>query len=217
MRRLFAFLVLVLPTFAADSAEAKYLALLDQAERSQPGTYDIYTSIVSPLAEIYKQNEETDKLEALYVRRVDKATPGLDLGLAQADLGFHYQRSEVSADRFHGERYIETALKTFEQCAKSSSKLGDQCRRRLADTAGIQGAIYFQKLNYKQAEPLFRQVVSMPEPMVQAEVLFVSLHALRGILILRQENEEARALLQRAERLEENNQAAVTRLRSRSE
>jgi hypothetical protein len=83
----------------------------------------------------------------------------------------------------------------------------------LADTAGIQGAIYFQNLNYKKAEPLFRRVITTPEDLVQAEVLFVSLHALRGILVLRKETDEARELELRAEQVEAKNHAALARLR----
>lgn len=199
------------------NAAAKYSELLNIAEHSQPGVYEVYANVVSPLADIYRKLEEEDKVEQLYIHRVDEATKanrsdGLELGLAQADLGFHYQHSDVSADRFHGERLIGVAIKTFEQCAPSK-EVGEQCRRRLADTAGIQGAVYFQSLDYKRAEPLFRRVITTPEHLVQAEVLFVSLHALRGILILRKENDEARALELRAAQVEAKNQAALARLR----
>lgn len=203
------------------TAEAKYSKLLDLAERSQTGVQEVYANVVSPLADIYRKTELSGKLEQLYLRRVETATRsnregGLELGLAQADLGFHYQRSDVSADRFHGERMVEAATKTFEECSKSYQS-GEQCRRRLADTAGIQGAIYFQHSDYKRAEPLFRRVVTLPEEMVQAEVLFVSLHALRGILILRKEHDEARALEMRAAKVEAKNQGAVERLRGEAE
>jgi hypothetical protein len=199
-------------------AGAKYAELLTVAEHLQPGVYEVYANVVSPLADIYRNLEENDKVEQLYIHRVDEATKthrddGLELGLAQADLGFHYQHSDVSADRFHGEQLILTAIKTFEQCAPSR-QAGEQCRRRLADTAGIQGAIYFQNLDYKRAEPLFRRVISAPEELVQAEVLFVSLHALRGILILRKDNDEARALELRAAQVEARNHAALARLRN---
>jgi tetratricopeptide (TPR) repeat protein len=198
-------------------AAGKYAELLTMAEQSRPGVYETYANVVSPLAEIYRKLDETDKVEQLYIRRVEHATrahvgDSLELGLAQADLGFHYQHSDVSADRFHGERLILTAIKTFEHCS-TSKQVSEQCRRRLADTAGIQGAIYFQNLDYKRAEPLFRRVISAPEDLVQAEVLFVSLHALRGILILRKENDEARALEQRAALVEAKNHAALARLR----
>jgi hypothetical protein len=199
-------------------AAAKYAELLTIAEHSQPGVYEVYANVVSPLADIYRKLEEDDKVQALYIHRVEQATKthrddGLELGLAQADLGFYYQHSDVSADRFHGERLVASAIKTFEQCVPSR-QAGEQCRRRLADTAGIQGAIYFQNLDYKRAEPLFRRVITAPENLVQAEVLFVSLHALRGILILRKENDEARALEVRAAQVEANNHAALARLRS---
>jgi hypothetical protein len=200
------------------SAATKYAELLTIAEHSQTGVYEVYANVVSPLADIYRNLDQDEKVEELYIHRVDKATKtnleaGLELGLAQADLGFYYQHSDVSADRFHGERLIADAIKTFEQCAPAKNA-GEHCRRRLADTAGIQGAIYFQNLDYKHAEPLFRRVVTTPEELVQAEVLFVSLHALRGILILRKENEEARVLEQRAAQVEAKNQAALARLRS---
>lgn len=199
------------------SAEAKYTELLDMAERVRVGVYEMHGNVVAPLAGIYLKTEQPDKIEQLYARRVEKAAQsrgddGLELGLAQADLGFHYQRSEVSVDRFHGERLVDAATATFEQCSQSR-QFGEQCRRRLADTAGIQGSIYFQHLDYKRAEPLFRRVVTLPEETVEAEVLFVSLHALRGILILRKELDEARALEIRAARVEAKNQGAVGRLR----
>ena len=199
------------------SAEARYTQLLEMAERIRIGAYEMHANVVSPLAGIYRKAEQPDKVEQLYIRRVEKATQsrvddGLELGLAQADLGFHYQRSDVSVDRFHGERMVDAATATFEKCSQSR-QFGEQCRRRLADTAGIQGAIYFQHLDYKRAEPLFRRVVTLPEETVEAEVLFVSLHALRGILILRKELDEARALEMRAAKVEAKNQGAVGRLR----
>jgi hypothetical protein len=199
-------------------AAGKYAELLATAEQLNPGVYETYANVVSPLADIYRKLEESDKLEELYIKRVDYATKahtdgGLELGLAQADLGFYYQHSDVSADRFHGEQMISTAMKTFEQCS-GAKDISEQCRRRLADTAGIQGAIYFQKLDYIHAEPLFRRVISAPEDFVQAEVLFVSLHALRGILILRKENDEAHALELRAAQVEAKNHAALARLRN---
>ncbi len=201
------------------TAATKYAELLTIAEQSHTGVYEVYANVVSPLADIYRNLDEDEKVEELYIHRVDEATKanreaGLELGLAQADLGFYYQHSDVSADRFHGEQLIAAAIKTFEQCAAPAKNAGEQCRRRLADTAGIQGAIYFQNLDYKHAEPLFRRVITTPEELVQAEVLFVALHALRGILILRKENEEAGVLELRAAQVEAKNQAALARLRS---
>ena len=77
-------------------------------------------------------------------------------------------------------------MKTFEQCA-ANKKEGEQCRHRLADTAGIQGAIFFQKQEYGRAEPLFRRVLTTPELSVQDEIVLVSLRALSEILIIRNE------------------------------
>jgi hypothetical protein len=57
-------------------------------------------------------------------------------------------------------------------------------------------------------------VITTPEELVQPEVLFVSLHALRGILILRKDNQEAGALELRAAQVEAKNQAALARLRN---
>ena len=201
------------------AAEARYTELLRLAEEVRPGVYEVYANVVSPLADIYRKLDQDDKLEALYTHRVEIAArtheDKLALGLAQADLGFFYQNSDVSADRFHGEGYVGQALRTFEQCSASKTT-GEQCRRRLADTAGIQGAIYFQHLDYKRAEPLFRRVIGQPENMVQAEVLFVSLHALRGILMQRNQQAEAQALERRAAELEARNGEAVARLRNQS-
>ena len=173
----------------------------------------MYAEIVSPLAEIYKKSEAVEKLEALYQQRVDQSGEGLERGLAQADLGFFYQGSEfASADRFLGEQFVEKAVESFEHCAASKSE-GDQCRKRLADTAGIQGAMFFQRLDYKRAEPLFRRVITMPDGSVQDEVMLVSLHALRGILILRKDYDEARQLELRAAAFEAAHPNALTRLK----
>jgi hypothetical protein len=201
------------------TAEAKFTELLALAERIRPGAYEVYAGVVTPLAEVYRKTNQPEKVERLYNQRVEQASQpdggdGLELGLAQADLGFLYQNSDVSADRFHGERYVEAAMKTFEQCGISAQN-GEQCRGRLADTAGIQGSIFFQKLDYKRAEPLFRRVVAVPEEIVQPEVLFVSLHALRGIVLLRKEHDEAKALEIWAARVEAKNRAAVARLRGK--
>lgn len=199
-----------------DSAEQSLIAALRVAESSNESVYDVYANVVTPLADLYRKQEKTGKLEELYRHRVEhgrrmRTDAGLSLGMAQADLGFFYQNSEVSADRFHGERFVEQAMKTLDTC--STSKLfGEHCRRRLADTAGIQGAIYFQALDYARAEPLFRRVLAIPESQVQAEVLFVSLHALRGILILRKENAEAADLEKRATLLEASKGEALERL-----
>ena len=201
------------------TAETKYSALLQLAEQNATGSYEIYANVVTPLADVYRRLDRPDKLEALYTHRVEVAKgkgEALDLGLAQADLGFFYQNSDVSADRFHGERHVEQAMRTFEQCAAAKPVSAEQCRRRLADTAGIQGAIYFQQLDYKRAEPLFRRVVNQPEEMVQAEVLFVALHALRGILVQRNQQHEAQVLERRAAEIESRNGAAVARLRNQT-
>jgi hypothetical protein len=196
------------------TAEARYLKLLKLSDMVRPGTYEMYAEVVSPLAVVYRKIEATDKLEELYQMRVDCAGAGLAKGLAQADLGFFYQASDfASADRYHGERLIEASVKTFEAC--SADKLeGDQCRRRLADTAGIQGAMFFQRLDYDRAEPLFRRVISAPETLVQDEVMLVSLHALRGILILRKDFDGARQLEVRAAAYEAAHPNALNRLKT---
>ncbi|HYI96206.1 MAG TPA: hypothetical protein VEX68_21875, partial [Bryobacteraceae bacterium] len=97
-------------------------------------------------------------------------------------------------------------------CAMSKTE-GEQCRRRLADTAGIQGAMFFQKLDYSRAEPLFRRVITMPESTVQDEVMLVSLHALRGIMMVRKQFEEAKQLELRAAAFEAAHPNALTRLK----
>jgi hypothetical protein len=137
--------------------------------------------------------------------------------LAQADLGFFYQASDfASADQYHGEQLIEAAVKSFEDCSVNSRLEGEQCRRRLADTAGIQGAMFFQRLDYGRAEPLFRRVIASPEAMVQDEVMIVSLHALRGILILRKDFEGAKQLEVRAAAYEAAHPKALDRLKTES-
>jgi tetratricopeptide (TPR) repeat protein len=197
-------------------AEARYRQLLQLAPSLQVGAYEMYAEIVSPLAEIYKKSEAVDKLEALYQQRVDQSGEGLERGLAQADLGFFYQGSDfASADRFLGEQLVEKAVESFEHCA-AGNRESDQCRKRLADTAGIQGAMFFQKLDYKRAEPLFRRVITMPDGSVQDEVMLVSLHALRGILILRKEYDEARQLELRAAAFEAAHPNALSRLKGES-
>jgi tetratricopeptide (TPR) repeat protein len=194
-------------------AESCYTRLLQLASTVHPGIYEMYAQVVSPLAEIYKKTEATDKLEALYQNRLDQAVSGLERGLAQADLGFFYQGSDfASADRFRGEGLVDNAVKTFEQCATNKTE-GEQCRRRLADTAGIQGAMFFQKLDYSRAEPLFRRVITMPESTVQHEVMLVSLHALRGIMIVRKQFEEAKQLELRAAAFEAAHPNALSRLK----
>lgn len=196
-----------------EKAEARYQKLLQLAPSAQVGASEMYADVVSPLAEIYKKSGAADKLEALYQQRVDRSLEGLDRGLAEADLGFFYQGSDfASADRFIGEQLVEKAVKSFEHCAGSKDE-GQQCRKRLADTAGIQGAMFFQKLDYKRAEPLFRRVITMPEGSVQDEVMLVSLHALRGILIVRKEYDEARQLELRAAAFEATHPNALARLK----
>lgn len=196
------------------SAESHYRKLLQLADHVHPGTYELYADVVSPLANVYRKTEATEKLEALYQMRTERAAPGLAKGLAQADLGFYYQSSDfASADRYHGERLVDEAVATFEQCAQSKLE-GDQCRRRLADTAGIQGAMFFQRLDYSRAEPLFRRVIGTPEAAVQDEVMLVSLHALRGILILRKNFEEAKQLEVRAAAYEASHPNALNRLKN---
>ncbi len=196
-----------------EKAEARYQNLLQLARSAQVGASEIYADVVSPLAEIYKKSNAVDKLEALYQQRVDRSLEGLDRGLAEADLGFFYQGSDfASADRFIGEQLVEKAVKSFEHCAASKEE-GQQCRKRLADTAGIQGAMFFQKLDYTRAEPLFRRVITMPEGSVQDEVMLVSLHALRGILIVRKDYDEARLLELRAAAFEATHPDALARLK----
>ena len=160
----------------------------------------MYAEVVSPLADIYRKTGATDKLEALYQMRTDRATEGLAKGLAQADLAaFSIKASDfASADQYHGEKLVEAAVKSFEDCTLNNNLDAEQCRRRLADTAGIQGAMFFQRHDYQRAEPLFRRVISSPETMVQDEVMLVSLHALRGILITRKDFEGAKQLELRA-------------------
>ena len=194
-------------------AQARYEKLLQLAPSVKAGTYEMYAEVVSPLAEVYKKTEAFEKLEELYQRRLEKSAEGLEKGLAQADLGFYYQNSDfASADKFRGERLVEDALKSFERCSQDKLE-GDQCRRRVADTAGIQGALYFQTLQYDRAEPLFRRVVTLPETIVQQEVMLVSLHALRGILILRKDYDGAKQLELRAAAFEAAHPGAVNRLR----
>jgi hypothetical protein len=198
------------------TAEARYTKLLQLSESVHPGTYEMYAEVVSPLAEVYRKTQATEKLENLYQMRTEHAAPGLAKGLAQADLGFFYQASDfASSDQYHGERLVDVAVKTFEQCALTKME-GDQCRRRLADTAGIQGAMFFQRLDYDRAEPLFRRVISSPEAVVQDEVMLVSLHALRGILILRKNYEEAKKLEIRAAAYEAAHPNALNRLKTES-
>lgn len=199
-----------------DGAISAYRTALSLAEARSADAYDVYANVVTPLADILRKKNLTSELEELYEQRVAAAQRlqsrgRIDLGLAQADLGFYYQNNpEASADRIHGERYVTKALETFRAC----STLNDHCRRRYADTAGIQGAIYFQQTDYKRAEFLFREVIAMPEDQVQAEVLYVALHALRGILILRKEPAEAEALEKRAALIETRNAPALERLKN---
>ena len=196
------------------TAEARYTKLLQMSYAVQPGTYEMYAEVVSPLAEVYRKTGANEKLEALYQTRVDHASGGLAKGLAQADLGFFYQASEfASSDQYHGEKLVDAAVKTFEECSRTKTE-GEQCRRRLADTAGIQGAMFFQRLDYQRAEPLFRLVISSPETIVQDEVMLVSLHALRGILILRKDFEGAKQLELRAAAYEAAHPNALDRLKS---
>jgi len=200
---------------AEDYAKAEncYIRLLQLSSSVHPGVYEMYAQVVSPLAEIYKKTEATEKLEALYQNRMDHSAAGLERGLAQADLGFFYQGSAfASADGYRGEGLVNDAVKTFEQCAATKTE-GEQCRRRLADTAGIQGAMFFQKLDYSRAEPLFRRVITMPESTVQDEVMLVSLHALRGIMLVRKQFEEAKQLELRAVAFEAAHPNALARLK----
>jgi tetratricopeptide (TPR) repeat protein len=194
------------------TAEARYEKLLALAPVAHLSASEMYVEVASPLAGVYKQLENTDKLEKLYQDRMEHSGKGLDRGLSQADLGFFYQSGDfASADRDYGERLVVDALKTFEQCAGSTED--QQCRRRLADTAGIQGAIFFQNLDYKRAEPLFRRVIATAGNTAQEEVTLVSLHALRAILVLRKEFEEARQLELRAAAFEAAHPGALVRLK----
>ena len=93
---------------------------------------------------------------------------------------------------------------------------GEQCRRRLGDTAGLQGAVFFQRLDYQRAEPLFRRVIGLPESTVQDEVMLVSLHALRGILAERNDFDEAKQLALRTAAFEASHPQALNRLKQES-
>ena len=203
---------------AADlsGAEAKYRELLLLTQDLQPGPYEVYAEVVTPLAQIYRAQKADEKLENLLRSRIDAAHGGLELGLAQADLGFHLQNSEISADRFHGEQMVEASLRTFEDCAAGKA-YAEHCARRLAETACVQGAIFFQQLRYDAAEPLFRRVVGLPEQQVQKDVLILSIHALRGILVHRKQFPEARQLDLRAAALEAKHPESLMRLRFPSE
>lgn len=97
------------------TAEDKYLVLLDLATDVGTKPLDLYAGVVTPLAAIYKQRQDMDRLEELYFRRVEQARAGLERGLAEADLGFFGQNSETSADRFRGEEMVRTALLTFDR------------------------------------------------------------------------------------------------------
>jgi hypothetical protein len=197
------------------TAEARFSKVLQLSDIVHPGTYEMYAEVVSPLADVYRKTGATEKLEALYQMRSDRATEGLAKGLAQADLGFFYQASDfASADQYHGEQLVEAAVKSFEDCTLNNKLEGEQCRRRLADTAGIQGAMFFQRHDYGRAEPLFRRVISSPETMVQDEVMLVSLHALRGILITRKDFEGAKQLELRAAAYEAAHPNALDRLKA---
>lgn len=193
-----------------ETAETKYLVLLDMAGEVGAPPLELYANVVTPLGSIYKKTGNLDRLEALYLRQVERARSTLARGLAEADLGFFYQDSETSAERFRGEERVQSALRTFENC---SAEEKPSCLRRLIDTAGLQGAIFFQQGKYAQAEALFRRVLAAPESEVQNEVLLVSIHALRGILILRKDFAEARALEARAAALEARDPQALARLR----
>jgi hypothetical protein len=195
------------------TAESRYRQLMQMAATIHPAVTEMYAEIVSPLAQVYKATGDIDKLEKLYQRRVDESAAGLERGLSQADLGFFYQSSNfASADRFNGERLVEDAVKTFEGCAANTSE-GEQCRRRLADTTGIQGALFFQNLEYKRAEPLFRRVITTPDTAVSEEVMLVSLHALRGVLLMQKEFNEAKELEGRAAAFETAHPGALARLK----
>lgn len=195
------------------SAEARYEKLLELAAVVRPGLIEMYAEVISPLAEIYKKRGAVDKLEKLYQDRLERSAAGLERGLAQADLGFFYQASDfASADQLHGEQLVAEAVKSFEQCAAGRTE-GEQCRRRLGDTAGLQGAVFFQKFDYQRAEPLFRRVIGLPESTVQDEVMLVSLHALRGILVERKDFEEAKLLELRAAAFESSHPEALNRLK----
>jgi tetratricopeptide (TPR) repeat protein len=191
----------------------RYREALRAARAAQVDPAIVYAEIVTPLVDLLRNEQDEAKLEEFLAERVKSATPGLELGLALADLGLHYQNGETSADRFRGEELIDRAIATFEACSSDRERYTEQCRRRLADTAGLQGAIYFQQGKYSAAEPLFRRVVAMPEQQVQTEVLIVSMNALRGILVLRKDFDEARKIELRVAALEAVNPAAVARLR----
>ena len=195
-----------------DVAESRLLQLMEMSAAVRPSIYEMYAEVVSPLAEVYRQTQATEKLESLYRKRAAESGPGLEKGLAQADLGFFLQGSDfASADRYRGEMLVEDAVHTFEGCA-AAAKQGEACTRRLADTAGIQAAIFFQKVEYDRAEPLLRRVVDMPENLVQDEVMLVSLHALRGILVFRKEFDEAKQIEDRATAFAAAHPNALSRL-----
>jgi hypothetical protein len=195
------------------AAEIKYRALLDLADVVSLAPYELYSQVITPLASVLRRQHDSAPLEALYVSRVEQAKPGLSKGLAQADLGFFYQNSEVSVDRYHGTRMVDAAIRTFEECGTHSPDRA-QCRKSLFDTAGLQGAIHFQEREYPRAEQLFRRVLAAPESEVQSEVLLVAIHALRGILILKEELQEAGALASRAAAIESKHPNALSRLRN---
>ena len=194
-------------------AEARYLKLLEMAAEVHPSTTEMYAEVVSPLAAIYKRTDDAEKLENLFQQRVENSAEGIDRGLSQADLGFYYQNSDfASSDQFHGERLVEDAIKTFEQCS-TEKKQGEQCRHRLADTVGIQGAIFFQKREFNRAEPLFRRVLTTPETAVQDEIVLVSLRALKEILEMRNQLSEAKQLETRATAFEIAHPEVLARLK----
>jgi len=198
------------------AAEVRYEKLLKLSAAVHPSLLEMYAEVVSPLAELYKKTGTVDKLEKLYQDRMEGSVAGLERGLAQADLGFFYQASDfASADQLHGEQLVAEAVKSFEQCAASKTE-GEQCRRRLGDTAGLQGAVFFQRLDYQRAEPLFRRVIGLPESTVQDEVMLVSLHALRGILAERNDFDEAKQLALRAAAFEASHPQALNRLKQES-
>jgi tetratricopeptide (TPR) repeat protein len=195
------------------AAEARYLELLEMSAAVHPSTTEMYAEIVSPLAQIYKRTDNIEKLENLFQQRLEKSTEGMDRGLSQADLGFFYQNSDfASSDQFHGERLIEEAMNSFERCTANKNE-GEQCRHRLADTAGIQGAIFFQKHEYEHAEPLFRRVLTAPETSVQEEIVLVSLRALSEILVMKHELSEAKQLEARATAFEIAHPDVMARLK----
>ena len=195
------------------TAEARYLELLEMSAAVHPSISEMYAEIVSPLAQIYKRTDNTEKLENLFQQRLEKSAEGMDRGLSQADLGFFYQSSDfASSDQFHGERLVEDAMKTFERCTAGKNE-GEQCRHRLADTAGIQGAIFFQKHEFERAEPLFRRVLTTPELSVQDEIVLVSLRALSEILVMKNELSEAKQLEVRAAAFEIAHPDVMARLK----